>query len=152
MATRHDPDSAKTAHCPPAAPRAIVRAMRWALLLAALAVPAAAETPLSGAAFDALTRGQTFTYAEDGVPYGAEEYRDDREVVWSFLDGECLHGRWYEAGDAICFVYEDLEGPRCWEFFDEGRLRARFLGGGADLIELDRSEEPLECLGPNVGV
>jgi hypothetical protein len=125
--------------------------MRWFVLVVA-AGPAFAETPLSGEAFDALTRGQTFTYAEDGVPYGAEEYLDDREVVWSFLDGDCLRGRWYEAGDAICFVYENLEAPRCWQFFDEGRLRARFLGGGSDLVELGRSTEPLECRGPDVGV
>jgi hypothetical protein len=126
--------------------------MKAAALLLMVAVPAAAEAPLSAEAFDELTRGRTYYYAEDGVPYGAEEYRDDREVVWSFLDGNCLRGTWYEAGDAICFVYEDLDSPQCWHFFREGGLRAQFLGGSSDLKELGQTAEPLDCLGPDVGV
>ena len=122
-----------------------------ALLLAAL--PAAAETPLTAGSFDELTRGRTFYYAEDGVPYGAEEYREGREVVWSFLDGRCLRGTWHQEGEAICFVYEGREDdPQCWHFFHDGGLSARFLGGGTDLTELGQTVEPLHCVGPEVGV
>ena len=130
----------------------MVTAMRTALVLTLAALPAAAETPLSAEAFDDLTRGRTYYYAEDGIPYGAEEYRDNREVVWSFLDGECMRGRWYEAGEAICFVYEGLDTPQCWRFFQDGGLRALFLDGGSDLKEMGRTGEPLRCLGPDVGV
>lgn len=126
--------------------------MRMILLLLAFAVPASAQTPLSAEAFDRLTRGKTYYYAEDGMPYGAEEYRADREVIWSFLDGDCIRGRWYEAGDAICFVYEDRETPQCWNFYHDGNLRARFLDGDSDLMEMGQSAEPLRCLGPDVGV
>lgn len=126
--------------------------MRIALLLLATALPAAAETPLSAEAFDELTRGRTYFYAENGVPYGAEEYHDDHEVVWSFLDGKCIRGTWYQAGEAICFVYKDLPLPQCWLFFVEGSLRALFLDGGTDLTELGQSDQPLDCLGPDVGV
>ena len=127
-------------------------AMRTALLLLAFTLPASAEAPLSAEAFDRLTRGKTFYYAEEGVPYGAEEYREGREVIWSFLDGECLRGRWYQAGEAICFVYENLDTPQCWLFYDDGRLRAQFLDGGSDLTELGQTSEPLECRGPDIGV
>ena len=126
--------------------------MRPTLLLLATALPAAGQEPLTAEAFDALTRGRTYHYAEDGVPYGAEDYLDDREVIWSFLDGECMRGRWYPAGEAICFVYDNLDAPQCWLFFDEGGLRARFLGGGPDLTELHRSRQSLACLSPDVGV
>ena len=126
--------------------------MRTTLLLLALALPAAAEEPLSAEAFDRLTRGKTFYYAEEGAPYGAEQYRDDREVIWSFLDGECIRGTWYQAGEAICFVYDNLDMPQCWLFYDDGGLRARFLDGGSDLTELGQTTEPLECRGPDVGV
>jgi hypothetical protein len=124
--------------------------MRTAILLLA-ALPAAAETPLSGPAFDELTRGRTYYYAEDGIPYGAEEYRPGREVLWSFLDGRCLRGSWYQSGESICFVYENREGPQCWEFFHDDGLRARFLDGGTDLYELGQSADPLYCMGPDVG-
>ncbi len=126
--------------------------MRTVLLLIATALPATAQTPLSAEAFDALTRGKTFYYAENGEPYGAEEYHGDREVIWSFLDGECMRGTWYPAGESICFVYEHLDAPQCWLFFDNEGLQAQFLGGGTDLTEMGQTGEPLDCLGPDVGV
>ncbi len=126
--------------------------MRTAILLLATAVPATAQTPLSAEAFDALTRGKTFYYSEDGRPYGAEEYHEDREVIWSFLDGECMRGTWYQSGEAICFAYDDLDVPQCWLFFDEGGLRAQFLGGGSELTEMGQTGESLDCPGPDVGV
>ena len=119
-----------------------------------MALPAVAETVLSGEAFDAYTRGKTLSFSANGEAYGAEEYRDDRRVRWSFLDGECKEGRWYDQGDAICFVYEDNPIAQCWKFFEGGNgLRAQFLGetGGA-LYETETSDEPLLCLGPDVGV
>ncbi len=131
--------------------RGIVPEMRTAVVFLA-ALPAAAETPLTAEAFDELTRGKTYYYAEEGAPYGAEEYRAGREVIWSFLDGRCLRGTWHQQGEAICFVYEDLPTPQCWHFFDEGGLSARFLGGETDLTELGQSSEPLRCTGPDVGV
>lgn len=119
----------------------------------AAALPAAAQEPLSAEAFDELTRGSTYYYyAEEGIPYGAEEYRDDREVIWSFLDGRCIRGTWYQAEEAICFVYENLDGPQCWHFFGGERLTARFLDSGSDLTEMARTSEPLQCPGPDVGV
>ena len=126
--------------------------MRTLFLLLATLAPATAQTPLTAEEFDSLTRGKTYYYAENGVPYGAEEYFDDREVVWSFLDGECMRGRWYQTGEAICFVYENLDSPQCWLFYHEGGLSAEFLGNGTDLYELGTSAEPLQCLGPDVGV
>ncbi len=131
--------------------------MRTALLsLLLLAQPLAAQTPMGAEAFAAYTQGRTLTFSADGMPYGAEEYGPGRHVRWSFLDGRCREGRWYPQGDRICFVYEDMEGgPRCWTFWREGGgLRASFAGegGGSVLYETAASDEPLECLGPEVGV
>ncbi len=126
-----------------------------ALCLTLLAQPLAAQTPMGAEAFEAYTEGRTLTFSADGQPYGAEEYRADRRVRWSFLDGECREGRWYPEGDLICFVYEDFGGPRCWTFWrEDGGLRARFAGDpeGSILYETAASDEPLECLGPEVGV
>ncbi len=118
-----------------------------------LALPALAG--MGAEEFDALTRGQTFHYGISGAePYGAEEYLDNRRVRWSFLDGDCIEGSWYEEAGRICFVYENRPEPQCWIFEQEGgRLAARFDGEtpATELYELRRSREPLWCLGPRIG-
>ena len=138
-----------------AVPASLARSL--ALVAGLLAAPPghAQDAPLSGAEFDALTRGKTFHYGAGGAPYGAEEYLDDRRVIWSFLDGACKTGHWFERGDMICFVYEDTPEPQCWSFFSgPGGLVARYRNDPAQttLYELSRTSEPMACPGPDVGV
>jgi len=126
----------------------------FALLIAAPAAMAA-ETPMTGAEFDAYTQGKTFYYAENGRDYGGEEYLPDRRVRWSFLDGRCKDGLWYEQADQICFIYEDSTDPQCWTFYDgPDGLVAQFENDPtrAMLYETRQSDEPMMCLGPDVGV
>lgn len=126
-----------------------------ALLLSLAPLSGAAETPLTPEEFEARVTGRTLTYSSGGVAYGAEEYMEGRRVRWSYLDGECQDGRWYVSGDQVCFVYENIVDPQCWKFFsDGGRLLARFENdpGQTELYETARSEDPLLCLGPEVGV
>ncbi|MCF3593656.1 hypothetical protein LZG00_06560 [Rhodobacteraceae bacterium LMO-12] len=116
---------------------------------------ALAQSALDADAFEALTDGKTFYFSSGGEPYGAEEYLEDRRVRWSFLDGQCLEGRWWQEGSLICFVYEDDPRQHCWTFqMDGGGLRAQFAddSGGRVLYELRQSTKPLHCLGPKVGV
>lgn len=130
-----------------------------ALALALPFLSGAAEAAMSGAEFEAYTEGRTLYFGSDGRNYGAEDYLPGREVRWSFLDGACKDGVWYEAqsaqGPQICFIYEDRpEEPQCWVFerTDSGLL-ATFQGeSGTVLYEARRSEEPQVCLGPEVGV
>lgn len=116
---------------------------------------APAGQPMDGDTFDAYTRGKTLFYGQNGQAYGAEIYFDNRRVRWSFLDGECKDGVWYEEGDQICFVYEDNPDPQCWAFSqDNGRLVARYenLPGSTELYEAVDVGEEMICLGPEVGV
>ncbi|WP_137703007.1 hypothetical protein [Marimonas lutisalis] len=116
---------------------------------------AMAQDALSGPEFDALTRGKTYYFGEAGRPYGAEEYLDDQRVRWSFLDGKCKEGHWYEEAGLICFVYEDEPEPHCWSFAKGPRgLIARFMNDPAatELYEVEQSDKPMLCLGPEVGV
>ncbi|ABG31539.1 hypothetical protein CEP88_19385 [Roseobacter denitrificans] len=116
---------------------------------------ALAAEPMDGQAFDAYTRGKTLFYGQNGEKYGAEVYLDDRRVKWSFLDGQCKEGFWYEEAGQICFVYEDNPTPQCWAFTKEnGRLSARFenLPGATELYEAEDVNEEMICLGPDVGV
>lgn len=129
--------------------------LRLALLPAILALPAAAEPSLSAEAFDALTRGQTMTWAEYGQVYGVEQYLDDRRVRWTVLGDDCVAGHWYPQGQAICFQYEDRPGPVCWTFAaaDTG-LVARLVGDPpeAEPVAIEPTAEPMACFGPEVGV
>ena len=115
---------------------------------------ATADQLMSADEFDAYTRDKTFFYGSQGQAYGAEEYLSDRRVIWSFLDGQCQNGTWYPEGDQICFVYENLPDPQCWSFQKgPGGLIARFENDPeqTELYEVEKSHEPLVCLGPEVG-
>ena len=125
------------------------------ILLSGISSLSGAESTLSGAEFDAFTKGHTLYYSQNGKVYGAESYLADARVRWSFLDGNCLFGRWYEAGELICFDYEAEIDIQCWRFFkgDNG-LIAEFNGDGDSLplYEAYRVPSPFECPGPDVGV
>ncbi len=125
------------------------------ILLSLLAAPASADT-LTADAFDAYTRGKTLFYGADGAPYGAERYLDGRRVIWTFLDGECQDGVWYENDDGqICFVYENNLDPQCWSFRQGPRgLIARFENDpqATELYEAEDIGEEMLCYGPDVGV
>jgi hypothetical protein len=109
---------------------------------------------VSPAEFEALVMGRTLMYSSASGEYGAEEYLEGRRVRWSYLDGKCTDGRWYEAGEQICFVYDGIEFPQCWKFYmrDE-KLLARYENrkSADELYETRRRTEPLACFGPEVG-
>ena len=126
------------------------------IALSFMASTASASDQLTAEEFDAYTRGKTLFYSQNGQAYGAEIYRENRRVEWSFLDGECKPGRWYEdAAGLICFVYEDNPDPQCWSFTrGAGGLVARFenRADSTELYEARDNGEQMLCLGPKVGV
>ncbi len=124
-----------------------------ALALCLIAAPAWAQTPMTGAEFDAYTLGKTLGYGMDGQVWGIEEYLPGRRVRWAFVGDACKTGQWFEAADSqICFVYEDEPDQHCWLFFLTGnRLTAESVGSGLPLAELSH-DHGLSCPGPDVGV
>ena len=125
------------------------------LLILSLGRPALADA-MNADEFDRFTLGKTFYYGVNGREYGAEEYLPNRRVIWTFLDGRCQNGHWYQQGEMICFEYEALEEIQCWTFRQSARggLIAQFQDDPAqlELYEVERTHEPLQCLGPDVGV
>ncbi|WP_120635097.1 hypothetical protein [Ruegeria sp. EL01] len=116
---------------------------------------AAAQSPLSGSEFDSYTRGKTLYYGNGGQVYGVERYLPNKRVIWSFLDGKCREGIWYQQGEQICFIYEDRLDPQCWVFTQSGGgLIAQFEGDpqAIELYEADDLGEDMVCYGPEVGV
>jgi len=133
----------------------IVRALGLAASLM-IAAPLLASDLMTAEEFDAFTRGKTFYYGLGGQAYGAEEYLPNNRVIWTFLDGRCQNGYWYEDAGMICFEYENIPDRQCWSFRedDDGGLVARFQDDPEELelYEVQRSGEPLQCPGPDVGV
>lgn len=130
-----------------------MRHVLFALTLTA--TPALAQ--MSAAEFDAYTQGKTLIYGANGGAYGAESYLPDRRVKWSFLDGECKEGYWYQdTRGLICFIYEgETDNPQCWSFErGTGGLIAMFEDDPSQtmLYEARDSSEDMVCLGPKVGV
>lgn len=112
---------------------------------------------MDGDEFAARMTGKTMFFTQRGLPYGVEQYLPGRRVIWSFLGGECQMGTWYEdtAQDRICFVYENISGPQCWDFFDrDGQISARIAGAPPedDLMVVEESDEPIQCQLPGLGV
>lgn len=130
--------------------------MRNALLALPLALATPALAEMSAAEFEAYTTGKTLYFGSNGREYGVEEYMENRRVRWSFLDGRCREGEWYEdSRGMICFVYEDTPEPQCWSFKRRaGGLVARFEDDpeGTELYEATQNREPMMCLGPEIGV
>lgn len=132
-----------------------LKASLLGLLIGLSPLCAIASEPMSAGEFERYVDGKTLYFGLAGSAYGAEEYLPDRQVRWSFLDGHCKEGFWYEEAGAICFVYEDVAEPQCWSFFQEGdKLRAVFNNDPAStvLYEAQQDQEPMMCLGPDVGV
>ncbi|WP_151720453.1 hypothetical protein [Gemmobacter serpentinus] len=131
--------------------------MRALTVLAALILPAILATgvqadeaaPLSGDAFDALTRGTVMDhYYEHGGLYGAEEYLPGRRVIWR--DGEgCMRGHWTETSPGLlCFRYDGTSATWCWNYVPraDGGLDALLDGEvGENPITLRRGHGPLSC-------
>lgn len=132
-----------------------MRHLAFSLALCLAALPARAETPLTGPEFDADVTGKTVTYDYGDGLFGTEEYLPDRKVRWAFDGDTCIYGTWYQAADQICFVYDNDPTPQCWLYFLEGgAIRGRYMGpgGGWEILESARTTQPLACAGPDVGV
>lgn len=131
-----------------------MRVLVFVLGLLTLPLHAVAE-PMTAAEFEAYVTGKTLYYGRAGEAYGAEIYHENRRVTWSFLDGECKEGYWYNEGRNICFVYEDRPDPQCWTFErGAGGLIAAFENDPAseELYEAQDVDEEMICLGPKIGV
>lgn len=137
---------------------------RLALLLVLCATPLLADPPpLTGAPrgkpltpgeFSSYAVGRTLSYAADGTIWGQEQYLPGNQVMWAFTGEQCQFGQWYPQGNAVCFVYEGDETPKCWNFYLGPRgLIAELIGsdGLTPLSEVGQSSQPMECGGPKVG-
>ncbi|MDU9004859.1 hypothetical protein QO231_13470 [Sedimentitalea todarodis] len=129
--------------------------IRTLIPLCLIAAPVVAQNPMNADAFDAYTRGKTLYYGYEGEAYGVERYLDGRRVIWSFLDGQCKEGIWYQEGEQICFVYEDRLDAQCWAFSETPRgLIARFENSPdeTELYEAQENDAEMLCYGPEIGV
>lgn len=117
--------------------------------------PLAAEDIMAPSEFEAFSAGTTLYFTKRGQPYGAEQYFEDRRVIWTFFNGQCERGAWFAEGDQICFVYETQNSAQCWHFLEtDGEKRARVVGADPEeeLTVEGQNTRDLTCPGPGVGV
>lgn len=120
-----------------------------------LPAPAFAERIMTAQEFSDFASGTTVYFERRGQPYGAEQYRSDKQVIWTFLDGQCQRGVWFTERDEICFLYEGVRQAQCWHFIEDGGTRrARLVGDPPedDLVVVGQDNRLLSCPGPDVGV
>lgn len=126
-----------------------------ALLACLLAAPALAQTPMTGAEFDAYVTGKTMDYFADGQAFGREVYLPGRKVRWAYTADECKLGHWFAEGGNICFLYDGDPEPKCWTIWPDGEgLAASYMtdAPGVAPRTVRETTEPLSCAGPDVGV
>ncbi len=109
--------------------------------------------------FQRETNGQTYLFIQNGTVYGMERYLPQNRVEWSFLDGRCIFGKYFEWQGKICFAYDEYgrdadRPPQCWTFERrDGDLVAQFYDPDRDHppVEMRLTNQELSCLGPDVG-
>lgn len=130
---------------------------RYLLILALWGLPPIALAQMSAEEFETYTTGKTLFFSLNGQDYGVERYMQNRRVEWSFLDGQCTPGYWYEDSGYICFAYEGWTAPQCWSFErTPSGLVAEFSrpdesGRNNQYFAYEKDEDML-CLGPDTGV
>lgn len=127
------------------------------LLFCLLLIPAPlwADRVLTPQEFEAYANGKTLYFAQQGQPFGVEQYLPGRQSIWQFADGTCANGIWFARKNLICFVYDGDEVEQCWTFIDkDGTFAARALGREpeADLDVIWRDQAPISCKAPDLGV
>ncbi len=119
--------------------------------------PALAWANMTAEEFERYTTGKTLFFSLNGQDYGVERYKENRQVEWSFLDGECRPGFWYEDSGFICFAYDGWDAAQCWSFEQTPNgLIATFSepneqGTRNEYFAYEKEEDML-CLGPDIGV
>jgi hypothetical protein len=132
--------------------------MRHLILLTLfLAAPAWAERAVSPDEFEDMVTGQTLHFDRGGEAFGAEQYFEDKRVIWAFEGGECQRGIWFaNPAGKICFVYESDPTPQCWDFLEmeNGAFHARSEGSDPidDLVTRRFGTDDLSCPLPDLGV
>ncbi|MGL4236270.1 hypothetical protein [Tabrizicola sp.] len=130
-----------------------------ALCLAVIPLTAKAETPMTGAEFEAHVGTGTVVYSYNSGDTGTADYGPGRTLRWAFAGDACFNGYWFEQGDELCFAFEDGRLSACWHFYKDGdriygQATVRSSGNPEDLqiFEVSRSDQPLACPGSDVGV
>lgn len=133
--------------------------MKYVILAASLwAGVSHAQQVMSGDAFDDISRGTTMYFTADGLFYGSEQFLPDRRSVWRAEDGTCVNGKWAEVDASICFIYDNGDGPHCWNITTNGpemTITSTTITPDQPPLVLKLSGQdtvPIICTGPAFGV
>jgi len=118
------------------------------LALACLAASAVAEEErklLTPEQFLERVEGRTIHYSADGEHYGTERFYGNGRATWQFPAARCEDGRYWSAGENICFNYGRTS---CWSVFEEGENTITATTQDGFTVEIARIDNtPLRCDG-----
>jgi hypothetical protein len=129
--------------------------LRFVVAISLLTSPVFAQEFMSPDEFQSYANGKTLYFAQQGQPYGVEQYLPGQQSIWQYADGTCAHGLWYAREEQICFIYEGDSTEQCWRFLRKGdgfAARANGREPAADLDVIWRDEVPIQCTAPDLGV
>lgn len=131
-----------------------MRILRLLMLLSLVPGNLLAEEVMSLEEFKSYAVGKTLYFAQQGQPYGVEQYLPGQQSVWQYADGTCAKGVWFSQKQMICFIYDGEGDEQCWRFLRKGEgFAARAIGREpeADLDVIWRDDRPIACKAPDVG-
>ena len=130
--------------------------MKTLALIALIFTTAAhAQTRMSGAELRVVRFQREFEALLNGQFYGAEQFLPDRRSVWRAEDGTCVNGKWNEEKGSLCFLYDNGDGPYCWDITGSIEDMTITSTTGPDPLVLKLSAQdttPIICTGPAFGV
>ncbi|MCU0827251.1 MAG: hypothetical protein MUE52_07550 [Tabrizicola sp.] len=105
--------------------------------------------------FSAHTGTSTLTYSYSSGFIGQAQYGPDQTLLWAFQGEPCVTGHWTHTGDQLCFSFANQVEVSCWLFsFKDGKLLGVLQNSDTVVVitETARSDQPLVCPAPEVGV
>ena len=120
--------------------------IRLGLLLAALALPAAAQERLTPEEFLSRVTGKTVSfYARvSGQLVGVEQFLSPSLSVWRGQENKCVYGEITTPEGQVCFLYRDLgrTTPVCWFPFEmDGELMVMHADLSRSEIQIAKFDE-----------
>lgn len=70
--------------------------------------------------FEQYVAGKTLHFQRNGQYHGAEQFLDNRRVIWQFSGGACIAGRYTLKEGAMCFSYDIApDDIQCWQMLED---------------------------------
>jgi hypothetical protein len=102
--------------------------MKWLVACVTIVTsPAqAAEQQLRGEAIKNHLGGRSFVLVRPQIDSDVRHYYSTDGVMQYIVDGTPQTGKWSVEADKMCWIFDGMEKPDCWEVFVDGKTLRLF--------------------------